>query len=158
MIGVKLYGKSAYRSLSTLYSIFMEAKRLEKCSGRGINLVKMTVYRKRQKDVYHYKEYEYNFNVTNDLFSNFYNEEIDMTMFDLTAHITKQKWNSIEDDLKRFVERCKLKQNRLEIAIFRKCRIRGFKGVVSRFSKFAVSRARIRIRVREIFLLIVKKL
>ena len=44
MIRVKLYGKSAYRSLCTLYSIFMEAKRLEKCSGRGINLVKMTVY------------------------------------------------------------------------------------------------------------------
>ena len=86
----------------------------------------MTVYWKRQKDVHHYKEYEYNFNVTNDLFSNFYNEEIDMTMFDLTAHITKQKWNFIEDDWKRFVERCKLKQKRLENRDFQKMPYTGF--------------------------------
>ena len=128
MIGVKLYGKSAYRSLCTLYSIFMEAKRLEKCSGRGINLVKMTVYWKRQKDVHHYKDYEYNFNVTNDLFSNFYNEKIDMTMFDLTAHITKQKWNFLEDGWKRFVERCKSKQKKLENRDFREMPYTGFLG------------------------------
>ena len=118
MIGVKLYGKSAYRSLCTLYSIFMKAKRLEKCSGRGINLVKMTVYWKCQKDNHHYKDYEYNFNVTNYLFSNFYNEQIDRMLFDLTAHITKQKWNFLEDGWKRFVEKCKSKQKILEKRVF----------------------------------------
>lgn len=126
MIGVKLYGKSAYRSMCTLYSIFMKAKRLEKCSGRGINLEKMTVYWKRQKDVHHYKDYEYNFIVTNDLFSDFYNEAIDQMLFDLTSHITKQKWNFLEDGWKRFVQKCKAKQNRLENRDFQKMPYTGF--------------------------------
>ncbi len=118
MIGVKLYGKSAYRSLCTLYSILMEAKRLVKCSGRGINLVKMTVYWKCQKDAHHYKDYEYNFNVTNDLFSNFYNEAIDGMIFDLTAHITGRRWNFFKDDCKRFVQKCKAKQKILGKRVF----------------------------------------
>lgn len=88
MVGVKLDVRSRYYALRSLYGIYRFI--IRNC-GRDGRLDGMTVYWKIPKDEHHYEDYEYNYDIKDDLFLQFdkymSGEKVEKTAFDLAGFI-----------------------------------------------------------------------
>ena len=88
MVGVKLDVRNRYYVLRSLYGIY---KFIIRYCGRDGRLDGMRVYYKILKDEHHYKDYEYNYDIKDDLFLQFYKyisgEKMSRDALDLAGYI-----------------------------------------------------------------------
>ena len=114
MVGVVLDVRSRYYALRALYGIY---RFIIRYCGRDRRLDDMTVYWKIPKDEHHYEDYEYNYDIKDDLFLQFdkymSGEKVEKTAYDLAGFIYDgSKGRMREDWHKKLSVKCSRRYQR----------------------------------------------